>query len=56
MITLTLRFPDDTFPTMRGEDAGRFLLSMLVENPQFAVKAATEVEVKGEFGKFKEER
>lgn len=56
MIALTLRFDDGTFPTMKGQDAGRFLLDMLKEHPDFAMKAAEEIEVKGDFGRFVEER
>lgn len=56
MISLTLRFQPDTFPSMKGQEAARFLLDMLKEHPDFAMKAAQEIEVKGEFGKFREER
>jgi hypothetical protein len=56
MISLTLRFQDDTFPNFAGQNAGKFLLDMLKENPHFALQAADEIEVKGSFGKFVEER
>ncbi len=56
MIALTLRFEDDTFPTMKGKQAGEFLLDMLKENPGFAMRAAEQIEVAGEFGKFTEKR
>jgi len=56
MISLTLRYDSGLFPTMHGRDAGEFLLSMLKENPAFALTAAEELEVKGEFGKFIERR
>jgi len=47
MITLTLKFPEESLPRLHGEDAARFVLNILKENPQFAIRAATEVEVKG---------
>ena len=56
MITLTLRYPEDTFPRVTGEEAAQYWMSLLTTNPDFAVKAATEVEVKGPFGKKVEQR
>lgn len=47
MISLTLRFSEDSLPRLSGEDAAKFVLDILKENPSFAVKAATEIEVKG---------
>lgn len=56
MITLTLRYPEDCLPHLTGQDAAEFVLSMMKENPGFALKAATEIEVKGPFGRVVEER
>ncbi len=56
MIALTLRFDESAFSSMDGREAGRFFLAMLVEDPAFAMKAADEIEVKGDFGRFVEER
>lgn len=47
MITLTLRYPDGTLPRLHGEDAAKFVMDVLLNNPDFALKMATEVEVRG---------
>lgn len=47
VITLTLRFSGSCLPRCRGEEAANFILSMIKEDAKFAVKAASEIEVKG---------
>ena len=54
-MTVTLEIPDDLFPSLRGQDAARFILQMVKEDPELALKAATEIELRGTFGRISED-
>ena len=51
---ITLRFPDDIFSGVQGQDKAKFLVDFLLEDPKRAVTVATEIEVKGPFGQYTE--